>query len=246
MEGKQILAVEVLGKRYGRHWALRDVGFNVERGDILGILGENGAGKSTLLSILATLTPKTEGTLLYEGEKVEKRKKEYRACIGYVPQEIALFEELSGKDNLEFFAKIYGVPKEQRSDRIEAVCAVTAFQTEWLTKPISEYSGGMKRKINIGAALLHEPSLLLLDEPTANLDFRSEEQITETIKCLAADGVTVVCSGHQMEQMEQMCNKFCLLDHGRQLLFDTMEHGLRKEHGERVSLKQRCRELLES
>lgn len=238
-----ILAVDALGKRYGRHWAIRDVCFAAEQGDILGILGENGAGKSTLLSMLAALTPQTEGTILFKGREVKKKKKEYRTRIGYVPQEIALFEELSGEDNLEFFARGYGIPKKQVEGRIDEVCAITAFQTEWLKHPVSEYSGGMKRKINIGAALLHRPELLLLDEPTANLDFTSEEQIMEAIKALAADGITVVYVGHQPELMEQLCNKFCLLQGGKQQLFDTMEHGLCGKQGERISLKQRYREL---
>lgn len=242
----QILAVDALGKRYGSHWAVRDVCFTAERGDILGILGENGAGKSTLLSMLAALTPQTEGKLFFEGAEVKKKKREYRAKIGYVPQEIALFEELSGKDNLEFFARGYGLSKRQAADRIDKVCAITAFRTEYLKKPVSEYSGGMKRKINIGAALLHQPSLLLLDEPTANLDFSSEEQIVEAVRALAAEGITIIYVGHQPELMEQLCNKFCLLKGGKQLLFDTMEHGLHGDDGKRRSLKQRCRELLEA
>ena len=243
MGQSQILAVNGLGRRYGSYWAVKDVCFTAEQGDILGILGENGAGKSTLLSMLAALMPPTEGTILFEGEEVKRGRREYRTRIGYVPQEIALFEELSGWDNLKFFARGYGIPKQQITDRIAKVCAITAFQTEWLKRSVSEYSGGMKRKINIGAALLHQPTLLLLDEPTANLDFRSEEQIMETIKALATDGVTVVYVGHQPELMEQLCNKFCLLKGGQQLLFDTMEHGLRRRQGERISLKQLYKEL---
>lgn len=245
MGQEQILAADALGKRYGSHWAVRNVCFAAEKGDILGILGENGAGKSTLLSMLAALIPQTEGKLLFKGEEV-KKKRVYRTQIGYVPQEIALFEELSGQDNLEFFARGYGLSKQQAVDRIERACAVTSFQTEWLKRPVSEYSGGMKRKINIGAALLHQPPLLLLDEPTANLDFASEEQIMEAIRALAAEGVTIIYVGHQPELMEQLCNKFCLIKGGKQLLFDTMEHGLCGKSGERLSLKQRCRELLEA
>lgn len=245
MGQEKILAADALGKRYGRHWAVRGVCFTAERGDILGILGENGAGKSTLLSMLAALTPPTEGKLFFEGAEVKKKKREYQARIGYVPQEIALFEELSGQDNLEFFARGYGLSKRQADERIDKVCAITAFQKEWLKKPVSEYSGGMKRKINIGAALLHQPSLLLLDEPTANLDFASEEQIVEAVRALAAEGITVVYVGHQPELMEQLCNKFCLLKDGKQVLFDTMEHGLHSG-GAKRSLKQRYRELMEA
>ena len=238
-----ILTVEGLGKRYGRHWAVKNVRFALNKGDILGIVGENGAGKSTLLSMIASLLKRTEGHILFKGEEIAKNKKTYRTGIGYVPQEIALFEELSGQDNLEFFAKAYAVPKDRIAERIATVCEITAFQTEWLKRPVAEYSGGMKRKINIGAALLHRPSLLLLDEPTANLDFGSEEQIVAAIRQLAAEGVTIIYVGHQMELTEQLCNKLCFLKNGEQLLFDTTKHALEGENGETLSLKQRCRTL---
>lgn len=242
MKEQPVLTVEALGKKYGRHWAVREVCFSLDRGDILGVVGENGAGKSTLLSMLATLAAPSEGCISFFGEDIFKQKKTYRTRIGYVPQEIALFEELSGYDNLEFFAKACQVPKEQIAERIENVCRITCFPEEALKKRLSEYSGGMKRKINISAALLHEPELLLLDEPTANLDFASEEQIVDAIRSLAESGVTVIYVGHQLELTEQLCNKFCLLKGGKQLLFDTMKEGLAKEGG---SLKECCRKYME-
>lgn len=243
MELTPVLTAEALGKKYGKHWAVKDVHFSLNKGDILGVIGENGAGKSTLLSMAATLARPTEGSISFLGEDIFKNTKTYRTRIGYVPQEIALFEELSGYDNLEFFAKSYRIPKDQIPERIKKVCRITCFPEEALKKRLSEYSGGMKRKINISAALLHEPELLLLDEPTANLDFTSEEQIVEAIQSLAKQGVTVIYVGHQMELMEQLCNKFCLLKDGRQLLFDTMDERLEKEGG---SLKQLCRKYMES
>lgn len=237
-----VLVVDALGKKYGSHWAVRDVHFSLNRGDILGVIGENGAGKSTLLSMIATLATPAEGSVTFLGEDIFKQKKTYRTRIGYVPQEIALFEELSGLDNLKFFAKAYRISKEQMEEQIKNVCRITCFPEEALTKRLSEYSGGMKRKINISAALLHEPALLLLDEPTANLDFTSEEQILAAIRSLAKKGVTVIYVGHRMELTEALCNKICLLKDGKQLLSCTMEEGVKQGGG---SLKQCCRKYME-
>lgn len=238
-----LLTVNGLGKKYGQHWAVRGVSFCLEQGDVLGIVGENGAGKSTLLSMIATLQKKTEGSILFEGREIGKSTREYLKHIGYVPQEIALFEELSGHDNLDFFAKSYAIPKDRIKDRIQRICEITSFPTEWLKRPVSEYSGGMKRKLNIGAALLHTPSLLLLDEPTVNLDFGSEEQILSAIRTLSGEGVTVIYVGHQMEITEQLCNKLCFLKHGEQLLFETTRQALTGDRGEVISLRERCRRM---
>lgn len=234
-----VLEVQAVSKKYGKHWALHDVSFSLKAGDVLGVIGENGAGKSTLLSVIATLLTPTQGSILFHGEEIKGRKKQYREKIGYVPQEIALFEELSGYDNLEFFAKAYYLPKECIAERIKQIAEMVAFPQGDLKKKVAEYSGGMKRKLNIAAALLHKPELLLLDEPTANIDFRSENQIVEAIRCLAKDNVTVIYVGHQMELVEQLCSRFCLMENGRQKLQDTIEHGLYRE-GQRLSLKQLC------
>lgn len=235
--GEAVLRVEALGKTYGKYAALKDVSFFVNRGDILGIIGENGAGKSTLLSLLAMIQKPACGTIFFDGKDITKNKKEYLSKVGYVPQEIALFEELSGKENLAFFAKSYGIRRAELPEKIRRVCEVTDFPAEWLSKPVATYSGGMKRKINIGAALLHEPQLLFLDEPAANLDFEAEEQVNGVIKRLAGKGTTVLYVGHQMEQMEELCNKFCLIRDGSRIAFGTAEELLGR-NGQKISLKQ--------
>lgn len=232
-----VLRVETLEKTYGTYAALKDVSFSLEKGDILGIIGENGAGKSTLLSLLALIQKPTRGAIYFTGADVTKNKREYRAHIGYVPQEIALFEELSGKENLLFFAKSYGLKKEAVTERLNRICEITEFPEEWLMKPVAQYSGGMKRKINIAAALLHEPQILLLDEPAANLDFEAEEQVNGVIRRLAENGTTVLYVGHQLDQMETLCNKLCLLREGSVIAFGTTEE-LLGVSGQRISLKQ--------
>ncbi len=213
--GEVILQVEHLGKSYGRRSVLQDVSFSLKEGEILGVAGENGAGKSTLLSVLAGIQKPKTGTVLFEGKEITKEKSRYRRQLGYVPQEIALFEELSGKDNLKFFGKACYVPAAELPERIKEVCEITAFPEEELRRPVSQYSGGMRRKINIGAALLHRPKLLLLDEPVANLDPEAEEQVLTVLKKLAEQGTAIVYVGHQLDKMEQLCDSICYIKNGK-------------------------------
>lgn len=237
------LSVEGIRKSYGAYEALKGVSFSLEKGDILGIIGENGAGKSTLLSTIATILKPSAGTVCFQGKDIFKNKKRFLSRLGYVPQEIALFEELTGKENLLFFGRNYGLKKKDILEKIQTVCEMTDFPEEWLNKPVSKYSGGMKRKINIGAALLHQPEILLLDEPVANLDFETEDQVIATLQSLAAGGTTILYVGHQMEQMERLCNKLCLLKDGEVFVFGETRK-LLEENGQEKSLKQLWKELL--
>lgn len=234
---EQILTVQNVGKQYGNRWAVRAVSFSLLPGEVLGIFGENGAGKSTLVSILSTLVSPTEGTLLYRNRELFGVAAEYRSRMGYVPQEIALFQELSGYDNLMFFAKAYGISKKERQQRIRQIAQLVELSEQTLRRRVTEYSGGMKRKLNIAAALLHRPELLLLDEPTANLDFQTEEQILMAIRSLAKEGTAVVYVGHQPETVERVCEKICVLKDGRPLVCDRLEKVLDGEQG-RMTLRQ--------
>ncbi len=213
--GEIILQAEGIEKAYGKRSILQSVSFELREGEILGIAGENGAGKSTLLSMLATIQKPQAGTISFCGKNIAKEKRAYRRQIGYVPQEIALFEELSGKDNLKFFGRACHVPAKELEQRIKEVCEITGFPEEDLKRPVSEYSGGMRRKINIGAALLHRPKLLLLDEPVANLDGAAEEQVLTALRRLSAQGTAIVYVGHQLEKMEQFCNQICFIKNGK-------------------------------
>lgn len=212
--GDIILQATGLSKAYGKHVVLQDVSFSLREGEILGVAGENGAGKSTLLSMLATIAKPTRGSILFEGKDIRTGKRRYRSLLGYVPQEVALFEELSGRDNLMFFGKSYHLSRAELTGRIKEICAVTEFPEADLKRPVSQYSGGMKRKINIGAALLHRPKLLLLDEPVANLDEKTEEQVLTTLKRLAEQGTAIVYVGHQLSKMEQFCDSIGFIRNG--------------------------------
>lgn len=213
--GEPVLQAKDLEMTYGKRKVLQSVSLSLYPGEILGIAGANGAGKSTLLALLAgTQKPRT-GTVLFEGTDIFRVKRQYRSRLGYVPQEIALFEELSGKENLRFFGKACGVSEKELEERIREICEITEFSEEELCRPVSEYSGGMKRKINIGAALLHHPRVLLLDEPVANLDRWAEEQVLTALKKLADRGTAIAYVGHQPEQMEQLCNHIIFMENGK-------------------------------
>ena len=213
--GEIILQAVDIKKAYGKRCILQNVSFELREGEILGVAGENGAGKSTLLSVLATIRKPQGGSVCFCGKDIFKKKRDYRSQMGFVPQEIALFEELSGKDNLKFFGKACHVPVKELPERIKEVCEITGFPEEDLKRPVAEYSGGMRRKINIGTALLHRPKLLLLDEPMANLDKEAEEQVLSALKRLAAQGTAIVYVGHQLDKMEQFCNQICFIKNGK-------------------------------
>lgn len=213
--GEVILQAVELEKAYGKRRVLQGISFSLAEGEILGVAGENGAGKSTLLSLLAGVQKPGKGKVLFLDSDITKAKRAYRRQIGYVPQEIALFEELSGMDNLKFFGKACHVPAKELPERIKEICNITEFPEEELKRPVRLYSGGMKRKINIGAALLHRPRVLLLDEPVANLDRSSEEQVLSALKRLAEQGTSIVFVGHRPEQMEQLCDKICFIENGK-------------------------------
>ena len=209
-----ILQATDLRKTYGKRCVLRNVCLTVKKGEILGLAGENGAGKSTLIRLLAGIQKPTAGTVFFKGKSIYKDKRNYCSNLGYVPQEIALFEELSGAENLKFFGKACHVSEDELPERIAEVTGALGFPAKELHRPVSEYSGGMKRKINLAAALLHHPAVLLLDEPAANLDRTSEEQVLGFLKNLAEQGTAIVYVGHHVDKMEQFCNQICTMENG--------------------------------
>lgn len=213
--GEILLQAAELEMAYGKRSILQEVSFSLNAGEILGVAGENGAGKSTLLSALAGIRKPQKGTVFFDGTDISQNKYQYRLQMGYVPQEIALFEELTGRENLKFFGKACHVPTAELPERIREVCVATDFPETELNYPVSRYSGGMKRKINIGAALLHRPKLLLLDEPVANLDWSAEEQVLAVLKKLAEQGTAIVYVGHQLEKMKQFCDDICFINNGK-------------------------------
>lgn len=209
-----MLELHEISKKYKDKTVVDKLSFSVKEGQVLGLLGANGAGKSTCINMIATLLKPDSGEILFKGEDIVKNPAAIRKNLGYVPQDIALYETLNGFDNLKFWGKSYGVPKDKIDEEIERVCKIISFDEGLLKRRVSEYSGGMKRRLNIGVALLHNPSLVILDEPTTGIDLQSGEQIMKAIRELSSQGTAIIYVGHYMEEVESICTHLCMLDHG--------------------------------
>jgi len=185
------------------------------------LLGPNGAGKSTTISMISSLLKPTSGDVKLNGKSMIKDAAEMRRILGVVPQEIALYEELSAYENLKFFGRAYQVPKDKIEDRIQNVLEMVGLKDRQ-KELIKTFSGGMKRRINIAAALLHEPKILIFDEPTVGIDPQSRNHILETVRELnVKHGTTVLYTSHYMEEVEQLCNRVYIMDHGKVIASGT-------------------------
>ncbi|GAA5347067.1 ABC-2 type transport system ATP-binding protein [Planifilum fimeticola] len=208
------LDVRGLRKSYGNIAALQGVSFSVRSGSCFGLLGPNGAGKSTTMKILTGIVTADAGTVRVLGLDTAKQQNAIRRQVGYVPQEITLYEKLSARDNLVFFGEMYGIRGSELRQRIQEVLRATALEQR-AYEPVATFSVGMKRRINIAAALLHRPKLLILDEPTVGIDPQSRNYIFEMIRSLRAQGMTIIYSTHYMEEVEALCDDIAIIDHGR-------------------------------
>jgi len=225
-----ILEVVNLRKSYGATAALKGVSFQVAEGEIFGLLGPNGAGKTTLLSIVSCLLDASGGEARISGEKVDLDNVELRRQIGIVPQELALYDELSGRENLAFFGRLYGLTGATLDQRVREVLVAVGLDDQ-AERRVATYSGGMKRRLNLGAAMVHQPRLLLMDEPTTGVDPQSRNHIFEEIRRLNRAGTTVVYTSHYMEEVQALCPRVGILDHGRLIACDEVPQLLRKQDG---------------
>ena len=216
-----ILEVHHLHKRYGSAVAVEDVSFAVEQGEMFGLLGPNGAGKTTTLSIVSALLPATSGSVTILGRRVTARDRELRKHFGIVPQELAVYGQLTARENLRFFGELYGLSGQNLKQRVEAVLATIALDHR-ADRRVDTFSGGMKRRLNLGCAIVHQPELLLLDEPTVGVDPQSRNHIFEEIKRLNSAGVTVVYTSHYMEEVQALCPRVAIMDHGRLIACDLV------------------------
>lgn len=215
-----MIAVEGLCKRFGDIVAVDGVSFDVRAGETFGLLGPNGAGKTTTINILCGLLRLDGGSVSLDG-KADPTRADVRASLGVAPQSLALYDELSAHGNLEFFGKINGLAGARLKERV-AACLELAGLTQRARDKVATFSGGMKRRLNLVCALLHEPAILLLDEPTVGVDPQSRNLIFDTIERLRSDGRTIIYTTHYMEEAERLCDRVAIMDRGRLLALDTV------------------------
>jgi ABC-2 type transport system ATP-binding protein len=228
--GGAFLEVRNLERLYGTTRALDKVSFQVKSGEMFGLLGPNGAGKTTLLSILSCLLPPSGGEALLQGRRLSIHDLPIRRSIGIVPQELAIYGELTARENLVFFGELYDLRGQEVQHRVNRVLAAIGLQDRADSR-VDTFSGGMKRRLNLGAALVHEPQLLLLDEPTTGVDPQSRNHIFEEIRRLNKEGVTVLYTSHYMEEVQALCNRVGIMDRGRLVACDTLPNLLRQLQG---------------
>jgi ABC-2 type transport system ATP-binding protein len=224
------LEIRDLRKRYGDTVALDGVSFSVAEGELFGLLGPNGAGKTTLLSIVSCLLEPSAGEVRIGGRPVRSSDKAARRLIGIVPQELAIYGELSARENLCFFGALYGLSRELLHRRAEEVLAAIGLEDRGDHRA-DTFSGGMKRRLNLGAALVHQPRLLLLDEPTTGVDPQSRNHIFEEVRRLNASGVTIVYTSHYMEEVQALCPRIGIIDHGHLIALGSLQALLQQLSG---------------
>jgi ABC-2 type transport system ATP-binding protein len=215
-----ILEARNLVKKYGDFTAVKDVNLAIQKGEILGLLGPNGAGKTTIISMITGLLEPTSGTITVDGLDLQTDTNAVKDKLGLVPQELALYPTLSARDNLDFFGSIYGLGGKDLRARVDAMLEMVGL-TERAGETIDTYSGGMKRRVNIAAGLLHQPKVLLLDEPTVGVDPQSRNAIFEAVEALNRAGMTVIYTTHYMEEAQRLCHRVAIIDEGQIIALDT-------------------------
>jgi ABC-2 type transport system ATP-binding protein len=222
-----MLRVKNLVKRYGDVKALDGVSLEIERGELFGLLGPNGAGKTTLLSIISGLLTPDDGEVRIENRLVSRSDRELRRRVGIVPQELAIYGELSARENLLFFGQLYGLRGANLNRKVDEILATIGLEERGRQRAAT-FSGGMKRRLNLGVALVHEPPLLLLDEPTTGVDPQSRNRIFEEVRLLNTQGATIIYTSHYMEEVQALCQRIGIIDHGRLAACDTLPNLLRR------------------
>lgn len=218
-----MLQVTDLRKAFKSTVAVNGVNLFLEEGESVGLLGPNGAGKSTTISMISTLLTPDNGDIHFNGMDVLKKPETIRPVLGIVPQEIALYEELTAYENMKFFGKTYGLSGEKLKNKIQEVLELVGLKDRQKDR-IKQYSGGMKRRINMAVALMHDPELLIMDEPTVGIDPQSRNYILEMVKELNhTKNMTILYTSHYMEEVEKLCDRVYIMDHGQVIASGTKD-----------------------
>lgn len=228
-----LLQVEGLGKAFGKLRAVDSVSLTVNEGEIYGLLGPNGAGKTSIISMICGLLTPDTGQILIAGSSLAQFPLKAKSIMGVVPQELALYEELSGRENFVFWGKIAGLNGREARERAAQLLEELAL-TDRADEAVRRYSGGMKRRINLGCALLHKPKLLLLDEPTVGIDPQARLKILDSIRKVCGEGTGVLYTTHYLEEAETLCNRMGIIDHGKLLTEGTLAEVRSRLGGDQV------------
>jgi ABC-2 type transport system ATP-binding protein len=217
-----LIEVHDLVKKYGSQRAVDGLSFSVEKGELFGLLGPNGAGKTTTINVLATLLPGDGGRAQIGGHDVAADAAAVRRLIGVVPQEIALYTDLTARDNLDFWGRLYGLSGKALGARVDELLEM-ADLVEQARQKVEAFSGGMKRRLNLVVGLIHAPEVLFLDEPTVGIDAQARSRILELIARLSSEGLTVIYTTHYLEEAEQLCDRIGVIDQGRMVALGDKE-----------------------
>ncbi|MDZ4179350.1 MAG: ABC transporter ATP-binding protein [Coriobacteriia bacterium] len=216
-----IVSVQGLVKRFGDLVAVDNVEFSIAEGEIFGLLGPNGAGKTTTISMISGLIEPSSGDVIVAGDSVRTKPRAVKRSLGVVPQEIALYPTLTARENLQFWGRMYGMSGKELSLAVDEALEIAGL-ADRAKERIEKYSGGMKRRINIAAGILHKPRVLLMDEPTVGIDPQSRNHILEQVKELNTAGMTVLYTSHYMEEVELLCDRVAIVDHGKVIAMGTL------------------------
>jgi ABC-2 type transport system ATP-binding protein len=216
-----MLVIEKLRKNFGTRCAVKDISFSVGRGETVGLLGPNGAGKTTTIAMICGIAKADAGRVTLDGEAITPESRALKQRVGLVPQDLALYEELSAWANIELFGGLYGITGPLLEQRGTAALQLVGL-ADRRREAIKNFSGGMKRRVNIACALLHDPDLIVLDEPTVGVDPQSRNAIFENIETLKRQGKTLIYTTHYMEEAERLCDRLVILDRGDIVANDTI------------------------
>ncbi|KAB3530340.1 ABC transporter ATP-binding protein [Alkaliphilus serpentinus] len=217
-----VVNIKNLVKRYNELLAVDNVSLSIKEGEIFGLLGPNGAGKTTLINTILGLTRFDEGSIEIFEKDFKKHEYDIKKEIGIVPQDLAIFEDLTAYENVDYFGRLYGLKGNLLKERIEEALNFTGLQERKKDFP-KKFSGGMKRRLNIACAIMHHPKLIIMDEPTVGIDPQSRKMILESVKKLNKMGSTVIYTSHYMEEVEEICSNITIIDHGRIIAKGTKE-----------------------
>ena len=219
---KELIKVTGLTKSYENSPAVSDLSFSVKKGEIVGLLGPNGAGKSTTINILATVLKPDSGNISICGYNLQNEKNKIKQSIGIVPQDLAIYEEISAEKNVSFFASLYGLRGQKLKERTAFALYLVGLTDKRKNKP-KTFSGGMKRRLNIACAIAHDPQIIIMDEPTVGIDPQSRNHILESILKLKEHGVSILYSTHYMEEVEHIADRILVIDKGKQIAGGTLK-----------------------